>query len=58
MGNGGAAVYGAGADLSMFRGGMYLGGYPMAQHWIPPYPILQPAHLPAHPIDPVSKLKH
>lgn len=46
---------GTGADISMFRGGVYLGGYPVTPHWVPaPYPMLQSAHMPAHQMDPVS----
>lgn len=46
----------AGADLNMLRGGVYIGGYPIP-HWVPaPYPILQPTHLPTHPIDTVRNL--
>ncbi|XP_077293039.1 RNA binding motif single stranded interacting protein alan shepard isoform X2 [Arctopsyche grandis] len=55
IGSAGTTMYGCGtgADLSMFRGGVYLGGYPVTPHWVPaPYPMLQPAHMPAHQIDP------
>lgn len=61
MAGGAAAMYGCtpSGDLSaVYRGGVYMGGYPMGapHHWMPGPHLPMQYHLQGHPMDPVTTL--